>query len=138
MRRFIIILTSVFLLAGCTKQEDTHPRPEISMEADSAAYIEMLEKEITEKVMEKERNTRSMMLTVIILTVIVASVAVDKIAIAKRKTEIRNKWLKRDIEKLEKEKEMLAGMREEGVLNDEMKTLLEEIDEEVRVKSPQI
>lgn len=108
------------------------------MEADSAAYIEMLEKEITEKVMEKERNTRSMMLTVIILTVIVASVAVDKIAIAKRKTEIRNKWLKRDIEKLEKEKEMLAGMREEGVLNDEMKTLLEEIDEEVRVKSPQI
>lgn len=122
MRRFIIILTSVFLLAGCTKQEDTHPRPEISMAADSAAYIEMLEKEITQKVMEKERNTRSMMLTVIILTVIiltviVASVAVDKIAIAKRKTEIRNKWLKRDIEKLEKEKEMLSGMKEEGVLN---------------------
>lgn len=126
MKGFIIILTSVFLLAGCTKQEDTHHRPEISMAADSAAYIEMLEKEITEKVMEKERNTRSMMLTVIILTVIVASVAVDKIAIAKRKTEIRNKWLKRDIEKLEKEKEMLSGMKEEGVLNDEMKTLLDE------------
>ena len=95
------------------------------MEADSAAYIEMLEKEITQKVMEKERNTRSMMLTVIILTVIVASVAVDKIAIAKRKTEIRNKWLKRDIEKLEKEKEMLSGMKEEGVLNDEMKMYLQ-------------
>lgn len=126
MRRFIIILTSVFLLAGCTKQEETHPRPEISMEADSAAYIEMLENEITQKVLEKERNTRSMMLTVIILTVIVASVAVDRIAISKRKTEIRNKWLKRDIERLEKEKEMLSGMKEEGVLNDEMKTLLEE------------
>ena len=96
------------------------------MEADSAAYIEMLEKEITQKVMEKERNTRSMMLTVIILTVIVASVAVDRIAISKRKTEIRNKWLKRDIERLEKEKAMLSGMKEEGVLNDEMKMLLED------------
>ena len=64
MRRFIIILTSVFLLTGCTKQEETHPRPEISMEADSAAYIEMLEKEITQKVMEKERNTRTMALAV--------------------------------------------------------------------------
>ena len=126
MRGFIIILTSVFLLAGCTKQEETHPRPEISMEADSAAYIEMLEKEITQKVLEKERSTRSMMLTVIILTVIVASVAVDRIAISKRKTEIRNKWLKRDIERLEKEKEMLSGMKEEGVLNDEMKTLLDD------------
>ena len=126
MKGFIIILTSVFLLAGCARKEDAHPRPEISMAADSAAYIEMLEKEITEKVMEKERNTRSMMLTVIILTVIVASVAVDKIAIAKRKTEIRNKWLKRDIEKPEKDTEMLSGMKEEGVLNDEMKTLLEE------------
>ena len=126
MRRFIIILTSVFLLTGCTKQEETHPRPEISMEADSAAYIEMLGNEITQKVLEKERNTRSMMLTVVILTVIVASVAVDRIAISKRKTEIRNKWLKRDIERLEKEKEMLAGMREEGVLNDEMKTLLDD------------
>ena len=126
MRRFIIILTSVFLLTGCTNQEETHPRPEISMEADSAAYIEMLENEITQKVLEKERNTRSMMLTVIILTVIVASVAVDRIAISKRKTEIRNKWLKRDIEKLEKEKEMLSGMKEEGVLNDEMKTLLDD------------
>ena len=126
MRGFIIILTSVFLLTGCTKQEETHPRPEISMEADSAAYIEMLEKEITQKVLEKERSTRSMMLTVIILTVIVASVAVDRIAISKRKTEIRNKWLKRDIERLEKEKEMLSGMKEEGVLNDEMKTLLDD------------
>ena len=126
MRGFIIILTSIFLLAGCTKQEETHPRPEISMEADSAAYIEMLEKEITQKVLEKERSTRSMMLTVIILTVIVASVAVDRIAISKRKTEIRNKWLKRDIERLEKEKEMLSGMKEEGVLNDEMKTLLDD------------
>lgn len=37
------------------------------MEADSAAYIEMLENEITQKVLEKERNTRSMMLTVIIM-----------------------------------------------------------------------
>ncbi len=126
MRGFIIILTSVFLLTGCTKQEETHPRPEISMEADSAAYIEMLENEITQKVLEKERSTRSMMLTVIILTVIVASVAVDRIAISKRKTEIRNKWLKRDIERLEKEKNMLSGMKEEGVLNDEMKMLLEE------------
>ena len=91
------------------------------MEADSAAYIEMLENEITQKVLEKERSTRSMMLTVIILTVIVASVAVDRIAISKRKTEIRNNWLKRDIERLEKEKNMLSGMKEEGVLNDEMK-----------------
>ena len=126
MRRFIIILTSVFLLTGCIRKEEAHPRPDISIAADSAAYIEMLEKEITQKVLEKERSTRSMMLTVIILTVIVASVAVDRIAISKRKTEIRNKWLKRDIEKLEKEKEMLSGMKEEGVLNDEMKTLLEE------------
>ena len=126
MRGFIIILTSVFLLAGCTRKEEAHPRPDISIAADSAAYIEMLEKEITQKVLEKERSTRSMMLTVIILTVIVASVAVDRIAISKRKTEIRNKWLKRDIERLEKEKEMLSGMKEEGVLNDEMKMLLEE------------
>jgi len=126
MRGFIIILTSVFLLTGCTRKEEAHPRPDINIAADSAAYIEMLEKEITQKVLEKERSTRSMMLTVIILTVIVASVAVDRIAISKRKTEIRNKWLKRDIEKLEKEKEMLSGMKEEGVLNDEMKTLLEE------------
>lgn len=126
MRGFIIILTSVFLLTGCTRKEEAHPRPDISIAADSAAYIEMLEKEITQKMLEKERSTRSMMLTVIILTVIVASVAVDRIAISKRKTEIRNKWLKRDIEKLEKEKEMLSGMKEEGVLNDEMKMLLEE------------
>ena len=126
MRGFIIILTSVFLLAGCTRKEEAHPRPDISIAADSAAYIEMLEKEITQKVLEKERSTRSMMLTVIILIVIVASVAVDRIAISKRKTEIRNKWLKRDIERLEKEKNMLSGMKEEGVLNDEMKMLLEE------------
>ena len=54
MKGFIIILTSVFLLAGCTKKEEVHHRPDISMEADSAAYIEMLEKEITQKVMEKD------------------------------------------------------------------------------------
>ena len=75
------------------------------MAEDTTAYIEMLEQEIKERVLEEERNTRSMMLTVIFLTIIVASVIVDKIAIAKRKAEIKNKWLKRDIEKLEKEKE---------------------------------
>ena len=126
MRGLIIILTSALLLAGCVHESENHERPDISIAADSAAYIEMLEKEITQKVLEKERNTRTMMLTVIILTVIAASVAVDKIAIARRKTEIRNKWLKRDIAKLEREMEMLSGMKEEGVLNDEMKTLLEE------------
>ena len=126
MRGLISILLATLLLAGCTDKQDIHSRPDICIAADSAAYIEMLEKEITQKVLEKERNTRSMMLTVIILTVIVASVAVDRIAISKRKTEIRNKWLKRDIEKLEKEKAMLSGMKEEGVLNDEMKMLLED------------
>ena len=55
------------------------------MAADSATYIEMLEQDITQKVLEKERNTRSMMLVVIILTVIVSSVIVDRITIAKRK-----------------------------------------------------
>lgn len=126
MRGLITILLAGFLLAGCERKEEAHPRPDISMAADSAAYIQMLEKEITHKVLEQERSTRSMMLAIIILTVIVSSVAVDRIAIAKRKTEIRNKWLKRDIEKLEKEKEMLSGMKEEGTLNDEMKMLLEE------------
>ncbi len=140
MRGLIIILTSALLLAGCVHESKNHERPDISMAADSAAYIEMLEKEITQKVLEKERNTRTMMLTVIILTVIAASVAVDRIAIARRKTEIRNKWLKRDIERLEKEKEkyrilyddvlkekdILAGMQEEGEMNDEMRGLLEE------------
>lgn len=126
MRGLTSILLAVFLLAGCAKKEEAYPRPDISIASDSAAYIEMLEQEITQKVMEKERNTRTLMLTVIILTVILASVAVDRIAIAKRKTEIRNKWLKRDIEKLEKEKEMLSGMKEEGTLNDEMRALLEE------------
>ena len=67
MRRFIIILTSVFLLTGCTRKEEAHPRPDISIADDSAAYIEMLEKE----------------------------------------------------------KEMLSGMKEEGVLNDEMKMYLQ-------------
>lgn len=124
--RPLYILCFFLVLCGCTEASPEIDRTDISMHADSAAYIEMLEKQITQKVMEKERNTRSMMLTVIILTVILASVAVDKITVSKRKTEIRNKWLKRDIEKLEKEKEMLSGMREEGVLNDEMKTLLEE------------
>ena len=52
------------MLAGCARQEKDLPRPDISMATDSAAYIEMLEKEITQKVMEKERNTRSMMLAV--------------------------------------------------------------------------
>lgn len=126
MRGLIIILTSALLLTGCAHERENHERPDISMAADSAAYIEMLEKEITQKVLEKERNTRTMMLTVIILTVIVSSVAVDRIAISRRRTEIRNKWLKRDIEKLEREMEMLSGMKEEGVLNDEMKVLLEE------------
>ena len=56
------------------------------MTEDTTAYIHMLEEEITQRVLKEERNTRSMMLTVIILTVIVSSVIVDKIAIAKRKT----------------------------------------------------
>lgn len=126
MKGLITILTSALLLAGCAHRSETHERPDISMAADSAAYIEMLEKVITQKVMEKERNTRTMMLTVIIMTVIVSSVTVDRIAISRRRTEIRNKCLKRDIEKLEREMEMLSGMKEGGVLNDEMKALLEE------------
>lgn len=124
--RPLYILCFFLVLCGCTRVSPEIDRTDISMHADSAAYIEMLEKQITQKVLEKERASRNMMLTVIILTVIVSSVIVDRIAIAKRKTEIRNKWLKRDIAKLEKEKEMLSGMQEEGELNDEMKTLLEE------------
>ena len=64
MRGLITILLAGFLLVGCAWKEEAHPRPDISMATDSAAYIEMLEKEITQKVMEKERNTRSMMLAV--------------------------------------------------------------------------
>lgn len=141
-RRIIIILAACILTSnGCgTKKAEQDERPELSVAADSAAYIETLEKEITQKVLEKERNTRSMMLVAIILTIIVSSVITDKIAIAKRRTEIRNKWLKRDIEKLEKEKErymnmynevmdekeMLSGMKEEGEMNEQMRGLLEE------------
>lgn len=43
----IIILTSALLLAGCVHESKNHERPDIIMAADSAAYIEMLEKEIT-------------------------------------------------------------------------------------------
>ena len=141
MKRFFIgVLLSAIMLTGCTKGSEPVERPQISMADDTAAYIQMLEEEITDKVLKEERNTRTMMLTVIVLTVIVSSVIVDKIAIAKRKTEIRNKWLKRDIEKLEKEKEkyrtmynevekekeMLSGMKEEGEMNEEIKELIEE------------
>ncbi|MBR2127881.1 MAG: hypothetical protein IJ940_03320 [Bacteroidales bacterium] len=124
--RPLYILCFFLVLCGCTGVSPEIDRTDISMPADSAAYIEMLEEQITQKVLEKERASRNMMLTVIILTVIVSSVIVDRISIAKRKTEIRNKWLKRDIAKLEREMEILSGMKEEGVLNDEMKTLLEE------------
>lgn len=126
---------------GCGTKEEEHPaRPDSSMVADTSSHIEISEEEITQKVLEKERSTRSMMLVIIILTIIVSSVITDKIAIAKRRTEIRNKWLKRDIEKLEKEKErymnlynevlkekeMLSEMKEEGEMNDQMRGLLEE------------
>lgn len=138
--RQLYILLFIFLFCGCVNGSTEHCKPDISMAADSATYIEMLEQDITQKVLEKERNTRSMMLVIIILTVIVSSVIVDRITIAKRKTEIRNKWLKRDIEKLEKEKEkyrvlynevleekkMLAEMQKEGEINDEIRGLLEE------------
>ena len=140
MKRFFVILLSASLLLGCSKKMESHERPDISMAEDTTAYIEMLEQEIKERVLEEERNTRSMMLTVIFLTIIVASVIVDKIAIAKRKAEIKNKWLKRDIEKLEKEKEkymamynevqeekeMISGMKEEGAMSEDMRNLLEE------------
>ena len=139
MRLLLFIFTTTALfMAGCSGEagkageagktaEARHSQqPDITMMADTAAYIEMLEQDITRKVLEKERNTRSMMLTIIILTIIVSSVVVDKIAIAKRKTEIRNKWLKRDIEKLEQEIKMLSEMKEEGVINEDMKMLLEE------------
>lgn len=140
MKRFLVILLSTCLLSGCAKEAESHERPDISMAEDTTAYIEMLEQEIKERVLEEERNTRSMMLTVIFLTIIVASVIVDKIAIAKRKAEIKNKWLKRDIEKLEKEKEkymamynevqeekeMISGMKEEGAMSEDMRNLLEE------------
>ena len=140
MKKILVIFLSACLLSGCAKEAESYERPDISMAEDTTAYILMLEQEITERVLKEERNTRSMMLTVIILTVIVSSVIVDKIAIAKRKTEIRNKWLKRDIEKLEKEKErykvmydqvqqekeMLSEMKEEGEMNEEIKGLIEE------------
>ena len=139
MKRLLIGFLLV-LMTGCARMNESVERPQISMTEDTTAYIHMLEEEITQRVLKEERNTRSMMLTVIILTVIVSSVIVDKIAIAKRKTEIRNKWLKRDIVKLEKEKEkyramynevqqekeMLSGMKEEGEMNEEIKGLIEE------------
>lgn len=138
MRLLLFIFTTALFMAGCsgeagkageagkTAEARYSQQPDITMMADTAAYIEMLEQDITRKVLEKERNTRSLMLTIIILTIIVSSVVVDKIAIAKRKTEIRNKWLKRDIEKLEQEIKMLSEMKEEGVINEDMKMLLEE------------
>ncbi len=139
MKRLLIGFLLV-LMTGCAGEMQTDERPQISMAEDTTAYIQMLEEEITQRVLKEERNTRSMMLTAIILTVIFSSVVVDKIAVAKRKTEIRNKWLKRDIEKLEKEKEryrtmynkvqqekeMLSGMKEDGEMNDEIKELIEE------------
>lgn len=82
--------------------------------------------DITEQVLEKERNIRSMMMAVIVLTAITSYMAVDKISVARRKAEIRNRRLERDIVLLEKEKEMLSCMKDEGVLNDEMRGLLEE------------
>lgn len=129
MRTGIILILAACMLTcgGCGTKEEEHPaRPDSSMVADTSSHIEISEEEITQKVLEKERSTRSMMLVIIILTIIVSSVITDKIAIAKRRTEIRNKWLKRDIEKLEKEKEMLSGMKEEGEMNDQMRGLLEE------------
>lgn len=139
MKRLLIGFLLV-LMTGCAKMNEPAERPQISMAEDTTAYIQILEEEITQRVLKEERNTRSMMLAVIVLTVIVSSVIVDKIAIAKRKTEIRNKWLKRDIENLEKEKEryrtmynevqlekeMLSGMKEEGEMNEEIKGLIEE------------
>lgn len=87
-----------------------------------------------------DSSTRNLMLVAIVMTVISSSMLVDKITAAKRRTEIRNRLLKRDIEKLEKEKErymemynevqaekeVLTGMREDGELSDEMRVLLEE------------
>ena len=60
--------------------------------------------DITEQVLEKERNIRSMMMAVIVLTAITSYMAVDKISVARRKAEIRNRRLERDIVLLEKEK----------------------------------
>ena len=139
MKRLLIGLLLI-LMTGCAGENVPYERPQISMAEDTTAYIQMLEEEITERVLKEERNSRDLMLVVIILTVIVSSVVVDKIAIAKRKTEIRNKWLKRDIAKLEmekerymnmynevlKEKDMLSGMKEEGEMNEQMRGLLEE------------
>lgn len=87
-----------------------------------------------------DSSTRNIMLVAIVMTVISSSMLVDKITAAKRRTEIRNRLLKRDIERLEKEKErymemynevqaekeVLTGMREDGELSDEMRVLLEE------------
>lgn len=132
---FLLVLTT-----GCASVNEPVERPQISMAEETTAYIQMLEKEITQRVLKEERDSRSLMMFAIILTVIVSSVIVDKIAIAKRKTEIRNKWLKRDIDKLEKEKEryktmykevqeekeVLSGMKEEGEMNEEIRELIEE------------
>lgn len=83
---FLLVLTT-----GCASVSEPVERPQISMAEDTTAYIQMLEEEITQRVLKEERDSRSLMMFAIILTVIVSSVIVDKIAIAKRKTEIRNK-----------------------------------------------
>lgn len=141
MKRLLIgFLLAALLMTGCVRERGDKGKPQIYMSEDTTAYIQRLEEEITQRVLQEERDSRSLMLSAIILTVIVSSVIVDKIAIAKRKTEIRNKWLKRDIEKLEKEKEryktmykevqeekeVLSGMKEEGEMNEEIRELIEE------------
>ena len=45
MRGLITISLAGLMLAGCAKQEKDLPRPDISMAADSAAYIEKQETE---------------------------------------------------------------------------------------------
>ena len=84
------------------------------------------DKDKIEQILENERNIRNMMLAVIVLTAITSYMAVDKISTARRKAEIRNRRLERNIEILEREKDMLSCIRDEGTINNEMRGLLEE------------
>lgn len=136
-----VIVSAVIALCLVSGKGKENDKAVICMAADSTSFnTGMSVQEIVSEVQKEERKVRSLMLAIIILTVTVSYMAVDKITAARRKAEIRNRQLTKDIQRLEKEKEkyrtmynrvreekeVLSGMKKEGHISEDMRGIMEE------------